>query len=669
MWAGTGNDDDLCSSLTDILYNTCTSAKVKNAYPQVESGPADQTALGRWRYVIQKSNPKDLWNAIAWNGTFETPSNEKEQPSDAEFRSHFEALLNVSHQNEDIVIPNVMTHIPLLDEDITPYEVDRQIKKLKTAKAAGPDGVPPGIFKWLTDEWILLLTYLFNQVFQGQYPQEWSVAKLFTIYKKGYNLDPSNYRGISILAALAKIYDSILNSRFTKWFTPDEEQAGGQAGRGCAEHLLTLRLYIDIARKMKQTLYVLFVDYEKAYDRVNRNHLLSLLANAGCGNTFLRAIGECLRHAQNKLGNETFVSKHGVRQGGATSCSLFTFYINSTIRKIKTYGPDGFLRDTHTLLFMDDTVLLATSRDAMEQKLNLLLSATAPLSMKVHPKKSQYLTVNTDDKRPFTTQGIFIAHTQKYIYLGSPFMNASVSVQIGEHIAQKQRHIRKFSSFLAKNEDAPFKVKWTTWNSAMMSAILYGCESWMTKDMRSTEQPFVQSLKELLGVRTQTCSDLVYLELGIGSAKATVARRQLDFLSKQRKKDGSINSPLFRTITLAQNARCPMGIYLNSLDEVQGDPIQSEICMRKESVSGAHSTRRATYVNLNPTMGSTYEVYDRLVPEYNRKAFTRLRLSSHKLKIDTGRWSRIPKEARRCPCGEIQTEEHMLLNEHHTPEH
>ena len=46
--AGTGNDDDLCSSLTDILYNTCTSAKVKNAYPQVESGPADQTDKQLW---------------------------------------------------------------------------------------------------------------------------------------------------------------------------------------------------------------------------------------------------------------------------------------------------------------------------------------------------------------------------------------------------------------------------------------------------------------------------------------------------------------------------------------------------------------------------------------------------------------------------------------------
>ena len=114
-----------------------------------------------------------------------------------------------------------------------------------------------------------------------------------------------------------------------------------------------------------------------------------------------------------------------------------------------------------------------------------------------------------------------------------------------------------------------------------------------------------------------------------------MAWNELDFVSTQRKGEGSINSLLFRTITLAQNARCPMGIYLNILDQVQGNPIQSEISMRKESVSGAHSTRRATYVNLNPTMGQ-HGVYDRLVPEYSRKAFTRLRLSSHKLKMETG---------------------------------
>ena len=49
----------------------------------------------------------------------------------------------------------------------------------------------------------------------NQHPYEWTVAKLFAIYKKGFNLDPANYRGISIVVALAKIYDGIPNCRFT----------------------------------------------------------------------------------------------------------------------------------------------------------------------------------------------------------------------------------------------------------------------------------------------------------------------------------------------------------------------------------------------------------------------------------------------------------------------
>ena len=50
------------------------------------------------------------------------------------------------------------------------------------------------------------------------------------------------------------------------------------------------------------------------------------------------------------------------------------------------------------------------------------------------------------------------------------------------------------------------------------------------------------------------------------------------------------------------------------------------------------------------------------VPEFPRLAVTRLRLSSHYLRIETGRWSRLPQENRLCKCGQCQTEEHVLLN-------
>ena len=220
----------------------------------------------------------------------------------------------------------------------------------------------------LSVEWPTIICILFNGVFSVRYPVQWSTAKLLTIFKKGDKLDTSNYRGISIQVALATLYEAVLNRRFCLWFKPDLEQAGGQEGRGCPEQLITLRLLIDYARKTKENLYITFIDYVKAYDQVDRNVLLKLLASKGCGNTFLQAIANSFRITGNLLGKEHFVSYGGVKQGTANSCALFTFYLNGTIRKLKEFGEDGFMGNLHYLLVMDHTVVLATSRKAMTKK-------------------------------------------------------------------------------------------------------------------------------------------------------------------------------------------------------------------------------------------------------------------------------------------------------------
>ncbi len=68
------------------------------------------------------------------------------------------------------------------------------------------------------------------------------------------------------------------------------------------------------------------------------------------------------------IGSESFSASAGVRQGASTSCPLFTFFIQSTIDAIATSGPDGGLGNLHTLLLMDDTVILATSRKQITEK-------------------------------------------------------------------------------------------------------------------------------------------------------------------------------------------------------------------------------------------------------------------------------------------------------------
>ena len=96
-----------------------------------------------------------------------------------------------------------------------------------------------------------------NSVFHGVYPKSWSYSKICVIFEKGDYMETNNYRGICITNSLPKLYDSILNDRFMTWYTSLDEQAGAQAGRGCAEQLLTLWLLIDIARTDKLVLYVM----------------------------------------------------------------------------------------------------------------------------------------------------------------------------------------------------------------------------------------------------------------------------------------------------------------------------------------------------------------------------------------------------------------------------
>ena len=84
----------------------------------------------------------------------------------------------------------------------------------------------------------------------------------------------------------------------------------------------------------------------------------------------------------------------------------------------------------------------------------------------------------------------------------------------------------------------------------------------------------------------------------------------------------------------------------------------------KQSVQANASSRRECYRLMNPSLSLNY-VYTRqsMVPEFQRIALTRLRLMSHRLKVETGRWTRpvTPKESRLCNCKAVQTEEHVLL--------
>ena len=141
--------------------------------------------------------------------------------------------------------------MPILDDHITPLEVEQQVKVMKSDKACGSDGVPPGIFKLLPGQWNLLLTNLFNVVFSSaMYPRAWASAKLVIVFKKEKRKDVKINRGITIMNSIAKLYDMVLYLRLKQCFNPHREQAGSQK-KSSLEHITAFRLLCDMARRKK----------------------------------------------------------------------------------------------------------------------------------------------------------------------------------------------------------------------------------------------------------------------------------------------------------------------------------------------------------------------------------------------------------------------------------
>ena len=250
------------------------------------------------------------------------------------------------------------------------------------------------------------------------------------------------------------------------------------------------------------------------------------------------------------------------------------------------------------------------------------------------------------------------------MYLGSSISNAPVHKQVGEQMSLKQCHARKFCSFLRKNSEAPFAVKRAIWESALISSILYGCETWMTNSLKTVEQLYQHTLKDLIGVRYQTPSDLVYVETGIPPLPAFVAHRQRSFLEKLQASPHFTVSPVQKAHDLAREYESPMNTYMQNLwISLQLSSPTAALSEVKARIKLVTTSRALTHKVINPSL-EVQPVYARKskhTSEPYRIAFSRFRLDAHGLRVDTGRWSHIMRDMRVCRCGPfVQDEDHVI---------
>ena len=421
---------------------------------------------------------------------------------------------------------------------------------------------------------------------------------------------------------------------------------------------------MDFAKSKKKKLFVCFIDFSKAYDRISRPILFRVLFEAGCGRVMLRAIMAMYKSTKNILQTAIVNSKRGVKQGGSTSGLFFIQYMNPLAILLRNACPDDdYLADLHSLMLMDDTAIVATSRERLLLRFDALVEFCDKYGMVINEDKTQFMVVNgeDEDRISFHKGGVTVTHTKQYIYLGNPFLESGDMVEsLQTHADLKTKHFNKFKLFCVKNQCMPFTYKRKVFDAVMTSKILYGCESWLTENLKCIEGLYMGALKSLLGVRKQTPNNIVLLEAGADDVKDKIMKQQKNFLKKKLQDE---NEPLTKAYRLCERENTKGYRYLQRVMNFEYKPLEN---IRASVIGNTTSTKLITYKTLNPEL-SLNEVYQETthhIPDYVRIEYTRFRTGSHCLNVEKGRWSRIPADERYCTCDgqSVQNEQHVIYN-------
>ena len=163
-----------------------------------------------------------------------------------------------------------------INQPISPDEIMHCIKLLKLNKSSGIDNIVNEYIKSTANVLLPLYTKLFNIIFEtGFFPTQWLCGEIIPIYKnKGDEMDPKNYRPITLICCLGKLFTSVLNERLNKYADAVElllqNQAGFRKNYSTCDHIFSLHILSELFKGTKKKLYCAFIDFEKAFDFVWR---------------------------------------------------------------------------------------------------------------------------------------------------------------------------------------------------------------------------------------------------------------------------------------------------------------------------------------------------------------------------------------------------------------
>jgi len=163
-------------------------------------------------------------------------------------------------------------------------EVEKAIKEMRNKKATGDDDVPGDVLKLLGEGGLKIMTNLINTIYEtGEWPKDFTEVTMIALKKKPQATKCSDHCTISLMAHTAKIVAKILRRRIEKKIEDviEEDQFGFRRGKGTRDATGMLTIISERTLEIDEELSVCFIDWQKAFDRVNWTKLMQILKENG----------------------------------------------------------------------------------------------------------------------------------------------------------------------------------------------------------------------------------------------------------------------------------------------------------------------------------------------------------------------------------------------------
>ncbi|KAK3571820.1 hypothetical protein QTP86_020578 [Hemibagrus guttatus] len=402
------------------------------------------------------------------------------------WKEYFEELMNEENEREKRVegVNSVEQKVDKIRKD----EVRKALKRMKSGKAVGPDDIPVEVWKCLGEAAVEFLASLFNRVLESErMPEEWRRSVLVPIFKnKGDVQSCSNYRGIKLMSHTMKLWERVVEARLRKVVEFCEQQYGFMPRKSTTDAIFALRILMEKYRDGQRELHCVFVDLEKAYDRVPREELWYCMRESGVAEKYVRVVQDMYERSRTVVRcavgqTEEFNVEVGLHQGSALSPFLFAMVMDQLSEEVRQESP-------WTMMFADDIVICSESREQVEENLERWRFALERREMKVSRSKTEYMFVNErEGSETVRLQGEEVKKVQEFKYLGSTVQsNGECGKEVKKRVQAGWNGWRKVSGVLC-DQKISARIKGKVYRTVVRAAMLYGLETVSLRKRQESE--------------------------------------------------------------------------------------------------------------------------------------------------------------------------------------